>query len=662
MGVYYELSGSGPPIVFIHEAIADSRMWEPQWASFAGRNRLLRLDLAGFGRTPIERLPATHAQDVVGLLDELDISAAGVVGASLGGRVALELAVARPDLVRALVLVDAGLPGVDWSEVVLAYGAAEDEAVARGDLEAATRNDPRGRARAEPRTATGLRQARARVSRRGPRIGELLERVLRAERDGGDGAERQERSKRHRRLARPGAVPHEERHADDARGEAAEEERRRDASAERGAEQERELDVPHADTALREQARQEEEGGGGRRGEECLERVVRPQDADGEQHGRRRWQDDHVRDPLLLHVFHGEDGEHREEEDADEPFGPDAEAPERHGREQQRRGEGDAATARQRVGEAARRRCGRRGRDGGGRRHVAIASGARRACARWIASTSRSNEPHFGSAPGVPSRSSATTSTATPAPLWPRAAAARTGHRSGPLVSSTTTSARSRSTASITSAKRVAPETANPLRPRRKLATRRKRRSDAPTRTRMAPLPFAGASVPTGALAGSIKRRRAPAPTFRRAASPDRSSRMCFAFQRPAILHGLMSSFRPTTPSSRSRKTTSIGNRMKVVWMEGLPTRRSPSSDPISRRPSRPRRRSRNESATTHRSQTTPPSDSMRATRGVMAMKRPPLLSCPRSALSRGGRRLHTDEGPDRPNLPTGTRAHPALP
>ena len=136
--MYYELQGSGPPIVLIHEAIADSRMWEPQWSSFAVRYRLLRLDLAGFGRTPIERLPVTHARDVEGLLDELEISAAGVVGASLGGRVALELAVARPDLVQALVLVDAGLPGFDWSETVRAYSAAEDAAVSAGDLAAAT--------------------------------------------------------------------------------------------------------------------------------------------------------------------------------------------------------------------------------------------------------------------------------------------------------------------------------------------------------------------------------------------------------------------------------------------------------------------------------------------------------------------------------------------
>lgn len=138
MALYHEVNGAGPAIVLLHEGIADSRMWEPQWISFATRYRLLRCDLSGFGRTPIERLPVTHGQDVVCLLDELDISSAGIVGASLGGRVALELAVARPDLVRALVLEDAGLPGVNWSEVVRAYGAAEDDAVARGDLDAAT--------------------------------------------------------------------------------------------------------------------------------------------------------------------------------------------------------------------------------------------------------------------------------------------------------------------------------------------------------------------------------------------------------------------------------------------------------------------------------------------------------------------------------------------
>jgi pimeloyl-ACP methyl ester carboxylesterase len=48
-------------------------VWEPQWSSFSARYRLLRVDLAGFGRTPIEQLPCTPARDVAGLLDELGL-------------------------------------------------------------------------------------------------------------------------------------------------------------------------------------------------------------------------------------------------------------------------------------------------------------------------------------------------------------------------------------------------------------------------------------------------------------------------------------------------------------------------------------------------------------------------------------------------------------
>jgi pimeloyl-ACP methyl ester carboxylesterase len=57
--LYHGVEGDGPPVVFLHEAIADSRMWEPQWTSFGTRYRVVRCDLAGFGRTPIERLPVT---------------------------------------------------------------------------------------------------------------------------------------------------------------------------------------------------------------------------------------------------------------------------------------------------------------------------------------------------------------------------------------------------------------------------------------------------------------------------------------------------------------------------------------------------------------------------------------------------------------------------
>jgi 3-oxoadipate enol-lactonase len=135
--LHHEVEGDGPDVVFLHEAIADSGAWDPQWRSFDGYRRI-RFDLRGFGRTPVGTLPLTHARDVAELLDELDVSGAALVGCSLGGRIALELAIARPELVRALVLVDPGLPGLNGSAEVRAYGQAEDEAVARGDLDAAT--------------------------------------------------------------------------------------------------------------------------------------------------------------------------------------------------------------------------------------------------------------------------------------------------------------------------------------------------------------------------------------------------------------------------------------------------------------------------------------------------------------------------------------------
>ena len=138
MSLYCEVTGNGVPVLFLHQGIADRRVWDRQWISFAPSFKLMRCDLAGFGRSPISSIPIAHARDVAHALDELGVSGAVVIGGSLGGRVALELAVGRPDLVRALVLVAAALPGVDWSREVREFGAAEDDAMAAEDLDAAT--------------------------------------------------------------------------------------------------------------------------------------------------------------------------------------------------------------------------------------------------------------------------------------------------------------------------------------------------------------------------------------------------------------------------------------------------------------------------------------------------------------------------------------------
>jgi len=137
MGIYSEVAGEGPAVVLVHEGICDSRMWDTQWEPWSRSHRLLRVDLRGFGQTPLEPGPFAHARDLIEALEQHEIERAALVGVSMGGRVALEVAVARPDLVSALVLVAPGLPGHEWSDELRAEWAEEETAFEVGDLDAA---------------------------------------------------------------------------------------------------------------------------------------------------------------------------------------------------------------------------------------------------------------------------------------------------------------------------------------------------------------------------------------------------------------------------------------------------------------------------------------------------------------------------------------------
>jgi pimeloyl-ACP methyl ester carboxylesterase len=137
VALYAEVAGEGPAVVLVHEGICDSRMWEPQWEAWSRSRRLLRVDLRGFGQTPLEPGPFAHARDLIEVLEQHGFERSAVVGVSLGGRVSLEVALARPELVSALVLVAPGLPGHEWSDELRADWAEEETAFEAGDLDAA---------------------------------------------------------------------------------------------------------------------------------------------------------------------------------------------------------------------------------------------------------------------------------------------------------------------------------------------------------------------------------------------------------------------------------------------------------------------------------------------------------------------------------------------
>ena len=135
--LYWEEAGDGPAVVLVHEAIADSRMWEPQWRTFPSAHRTVRYDMRGYGRSPIHPGKFSHGGDLVGLLDEVGLERTSLIGGSLGGRVALEVAVSQPERIERLVLMDPGGPGGDWSEETQAGWEEEDAALERGDIDAA---------------------------------------------------------------------------------------------------------------------------------------------------------------------------------------------------------------------------------------------------------------------------------------------------------------------------------------------------------------------------------------------------------------------------------------------------------------------------------------------------------------------------------------------
>lgn len=107
VSVHHEETGQGPPIVWIPGTGLYGTSWAPQTSHFNARYRCLTVDLRGAGSDgPLDGLTVTDlAADVAAWMDAIDVGPAVVIGLSLGSAVAQELALARPDLIRALCLV-----------------------------------------------------------------------------------------------------------------------------------------------------------------------------------------------------------------------------------------------------------------------------------------------------------------------------------------------------------------------------------------------------------------------------------------------------------------------------------------------------------------------------------------------------------------------------
>jgi pimeloyl-ACP methyl ester carboxylesterase len=111
--LYYEIAGSGEPLVLIHGSFGDRRFWDFQFTELSKKFKVVRYDIRGYGKSA---LPDTNelyrdVDDLKALMDFLKIDKAHVCGLSLGSFIVIDLALAYPDKCLSLIAIGPRVAG-----------------------------------------------------------------------------------------------------------------------------------------------------------------------------------------------------------------------------------------------------------------------------------------------------------------------------------------------------------------------------------------------------------------------------------------------------------------------------------------------------------------------------------------------------------------------
>src|SRR4051794_39133692 len=122
--LYYEVRGEGPAIVLVHDGLLHRECWDAQWQALAKEHKLIRYDRRGYGKSMASESPYSEVEDLNKLVRKLGLTRASLVGASAGGNLVLEYALAYPADVERFVLVGPIVSGLAFSEHFGARNAA----------------------------------------------------------------------------------------------------------------------------------------------------------------------------------------------------------------------------------------------------------------------------------------------------------------------------------------------------------------------------------------------------------------------------------------------------------------------------------------------------------------------------------------------------------
>jgi pimeloyl-ACP methyl ester carboxylesterase len=117
VNLYYEIHGTGLPLILSHEFAGDYRSWDPQVKCFARRYQVITYNARGYPPSDVPSDVAAYSQeiaaeDIAGLLRALGIARAHVCGLSMGGYATLHFGLRHPDMARSLVVAGCGYGSV----------------------------------------------------------------------------------------------------------------------------------------------------------------------------------------------------------------------------------------------------------------------------------------------------------------------------------------------------------------------------------------------------------------------------------------------------------------------------------------------------------------------------------------------------------------------
>jgi pimeloyl-ACP methyl ester carboxylesterase len=181
VNIYYEVHGSGPPLLLTHGYSSTSAMWQGQVEALSKHHQLVLWDMRGHGQSDYPSDPAAYSEaltvaDMAALLDAVGARNAIIGGLSLGGYMSLAFYRTHPDRVRALLIIDTG-PGFKKDDARDAWNRRAHDTADRFEREGleVLKSFSRERSDVTHRDASGLaRAARGMLTQRDASVIEQL--------------------------------------------------------------------------------------------------------------------------------------------------------------------------------------------------------------------------------------------------------------------------------------------------------------------------------------------------------------------------------------------------------------------------------------------------------------------------------------------------------